>query len=363
LSEEDKMKINFCGGTMKRVVLSLLILGIVIPAATLHAASVSQATLLFLKIAPGARPSGMGETYVAISEDATATWWNPAGLGFQHGREVTMMYVRWLPQFNLSDLYYAYLAGKFEVPEWGTFGANLIFLNLGSTTRTNEAGTVLGTFSSFEMAAAGSYGAQINPNLSMGVTLKLAYSNLSPQGAGTEKGSGTATAVAADVGLLYHAQFLRGLSLGANLSNMGPKVSYIDRSQADPLPTNLKAGFAYKIIDQEYNKLTVASDLNKELVHRLDNGKSDEFYTAMITSWNDNQMLKTLIWNVGMEYWYSTLVGLRAGYWNDHLGKVFPYTFGVSLKYSSYHFDFSYLTAGANHPLTDTMRYSLSVDL
>lgn len=348
---------------MKRAVTGLLILGVLFCTTAVQAASVSQATLLFLKIAPGARPAGMGEAFVAISDDASATWWNPAGLGFQHGQEFTMMYVRWLPQFNLSDLYYAYMSATYEVPEWGTFGGNVIFLNLGETQRTDEQARNLGTFSSYEIAVTGTYGAEINRHLAMGVGLKLAYSHLSDQGAGEEQGSGTATAVAADVGLLYKAPFFRGLSLGANLSNMGPKVAYIDRAQADPLPTNLKMGFAYKIIDQEYNQLTIASDLNKELVKRDDKGHSDEFFEAMFTSWGDGDLIKSLIWNIGMEYWYSTLVGLRAGYWNDHLGKVFPYTFGVSLQYSSYRFDFSYLTAGTNHPLTDTMRYSLSVDL
>ncbi|MFZ5433118.1 MAG: PorV/PorQ family protein [Calditrichota bacterium] len=348
---------------MRRTVICLILLGILIPGAFVQAASVSQATLLFLKIAPGARPAGMGEAFVAISDDANATWWNPAGLGFQRNREFTMMYVRWLPQFNLSDLYYAYMSATYYDPEWGTFGGNLIFLNLGETQRTDEQGQAQGTFSSYEIAATGTYGAEINPHFAMGVALKLAYSSLSPQGAGEEKGSGTATAIAADVGLLYKAQFLRGLSLGANLSNMGPKVAYIDRAQADPLPTNLKFGFAYKLIDQEYNQLTIASDLNKELVKRDNKGRSDEFYEALFSAWGDGDLIKSIIWNVGIEYWYSTLVGLRAGYWNDHLGKVFPYTFGVSLQYSSYRFDFSYLTAGTNHPLTDTMRYSLSVDL
>jgi hypothetical protein len=347
---------------MKRGVLYLLVLGLLLPVTAVQAASVSQATLLFLKIAPGARPAGMGETFVAIADEACATWWNPAGLGFMHGQEFTLMYVRWLPQFNLSDLYYAYMAGTWEVPEWGTFGADLIFLNLGETQRTNEMGAQLGTFSSYEMAVTGTYGAEIIPqHLSMGVALKLAYSSLAPKGAGQEIGKGTATALAADVGVLYKAPFFRGLSFGADLSNMGPKVSYIDRAQADPLPTNLKAGFAYKILDQEYNKLTVASDINKELVRRYDSGRTDEFYEALFTAWSDKALIKTIIWNVGAEYWYSNLVGLRAGYWNDHLGKVFPYTFGVSLRYESYRFDFSYLTAGANHPLTDTMRYSLTI--
>jgi hypothetical protein len=350
---------------MKRLVTCALILGLFIPGLVAQAASVSQATLLFLKIAPGARPTGMGEAFVAISDDATATWWNPAGLGFQHGREFTMMYSRWLPQFNLSDLYYAFLSGTYEVPEWGMFGANVIFLNLGQTQRRDDQNRDLGTFSSYEMAVTGTYGAEIEPNvLSMGVGLKLAYSSLSPGGgAGEEAGTGTATAIAADVGLLYKATFLGGLSIGANLSNMGPKVAYIDRAQADPLPTNLKLGFAYKIIESDYNKLTIASDVNKELVVRDKNGKSQEFYEALFSAWGDGDLVPSIIWNAGLEYWYSNLVGLRGGYWNDDLGKVFPYTFGVSIKYSSYRFDFSYLSAGQNHPLSDTMRYSLTVDL
>ncbi|MEA1979848.1 MAG: hypothetical protein U9N54_02600, partial [candidate division Zixibacteria bacterium] len=44
-------------------------------------AGVSNAAALFLRIAPGSRPAGMGEAYVAIADDATATHWNPAGLG------------------------------------------------------------------------------------------------------------------------------------------------------------------------------------------------------------------------------------------------------------------------------------------
>lgn len=42
---------------------------------------VSQTAVPFLLIAPGARAGGMGETFVAIADDATATHWNPAGLG------------------------------------------------------------------------------------------------------------------------------------------------------------------------------------------------------------------------------------------------------------------------------------------
>lgn len=45
------------------------------------ALGVSEAGVLFLRLPAGARAAGMGETFVAISDDATATHWNPAGLG------------------------------------------------------------------------------------------------------------------------------------------------------------------------------------------------------------------------------------------------------------------------------------------
>ncbi len=46
------------------------------------AAQVSIGGAQSLYIHPGARPAGMGDAFVSISDDATACWWNPAGLAF-----------------------------------------------------------------------------------------------------------------------------------------------------------------------------------------------------------------------------------------------------------------------------------------
>jgi long-subunit fatty acid transport protein len=351
---------------MKKVMLTAMAISLLaLGTGVVQAASVSQATVLFLKISPGARPSGMGEAFVGLADDATATWWNPAGLGFLDEKQLTLMYAKWLPQFHMSDLYYSFISYIHNVPDWGTFGGNIIFLNLGETEYRDENNVSRGTFSSYEMAATGSYGSKVTDNFALGVNIKLIYSHLSDRGQGQERGSGTATAVAVDVGALYKVTALKGLQFGANLSNMGPKVAYIDRAQADPLPTNLKIGLAYKIMETEYNRITLTADMNKELVTKNADGTSDPFYLAIFTSWYNDPMkeeLKELIWNFGVEYWYSTLVGLRAGYWHDVLGEVFPLTFGVSLQYSVYRFDFSYLSAEQGHPLQDTMRYSLSIN-
>src|SRR3972149_6638932 len=72
-------------------------------------ASTSQSAVLFLRIAAGARAAGMGESFVAIADDATATHWNPAGLGLypltstwlEYPLEETVKYV--LPEDQTLD--------------------------------------------------------------------------------------------------------------------------------------------------------------------------------------------------------------------------------------------------------------------
>ncbi len=65
-----------------RKLTTLLIVALFILFGTVESyAAVSNAAVLFLRIAAGARAGGMGEAYVAVADDATATHWNPAGLG------------------------------------------------------------------------------------------------------------------------------------------------------------------------------------------------------------------------------------------------------------------------------------------
>lgn len=341
-------------------VAGLLIIGAACPAN----AGVAEATAIFLNIAPGARAGGMGEAFVAVADDASATWWNPAGLAFLNKQELTFMHVNWLPTFRLDDLYYDYISYITTAEDWGTVGMNVVFLNLGETERRDELNTPLGTFRTFETALTGSYGSTLSENLALGLNVKFIYSHLADRGTGQERGSGSATDFAIDLGMLYKTRdplLFKPLNLGANLANMGPKMSYIDRAQADPIPTNLKFGFAWSFVSDEFNKLSLVGDVNKLLVTKHDDGETDPFYIALATSWTEGPFWYDMIYNVGMEYWYSDLVALRVGYWNDELGKVKPITYGASFQVSTYRFDFSYISAGKGHPLTDTLRLSLSL--
>ena len=66
---------------MRKIALFLFIFTVVLVSHGDAVAGVSDAAVLFLRIAAGARAAGMGEAFVAVADDATATHWNPAGLG------------------------------------------------------------------------------------------------------------------------------------------------------------------------------------------------------------------------------------------------------------------------------------------
>jgi len=48
-----------------------------------------------LKIGVGARAAAMGDAYVAIADDATAVYWNPAGIARLSGQSVTVNHTAW----------------------------------------------------------------------------------------------------------------------------------------------------------------------------------------------------------------------------------------------------------------------------
>jgi len=164
-----------------------------------------------------------------------------------------------------------------------------------------------------------------------------------------------------------------------NLSNMGPKVAYIDDAQADPLPTNVRLGFGFKLMNDEYNQMTLSLDFSRLLVRRraeikdsvngqeviIRSASVDPFYKAIFSVWGDGSGLRKVNTSVGVEYWYGAprLIALRVGHFfeDPSFGNRNFWTFGAGIRYDIYGFDFSYISAAENHPLSDTIRFSLMI--
>lgn len=222
---------------------------------------------LFLLIAPGARAGGMGEAQVALADDSYATYWNPAGLGFQKGYEVSGMHVNWLPGL-VDDMYYDFIAGRAPVKGLGVFGGHIIYLNAGEQQYTDANGVSLGTFLTYFTSGALSYSTMISENSSIGFNFKILYQHLTDPIVKVEEEDtkGTATNFGFDVGYLSKGYFGGKLDLGAMIANLGPKVIFNDEEQADPMPTNLKLGFNMRVYESRYNRLNIVYDVNKLLV-------------------------------------------------------------------------------------------------
>jgi hypothetical protein len=384
--------------------------------------AVSEAAVLWLLISPGSRPAGMGEAFVALADDASATWWNPAGLGFSRGKDFRFMHSDWLPAFKLDDIFFDFLAGSVHLPNLGgTLGASIIYMNEGDQTHTDENGNVLGVITSREYALGLSYGQQLNPDLAVGFGAKLIVSDLADGQVGNQD-IGTGISFGLDVGTLWKTwvPFTQiPMNLGAAISNIGPEISYVDEKQADPLPTNLKLGTALNLYSDTHNEVNFVFDLNKQLVRKSQTGRvratlrdqdgveqpafldpegrlttdparpdgtphqeafwgiyeADPVYKAMFTSWFPNGVqdeLRNYVYNVGAEYWYRSeaggigqaAFGIRAGYLNDIAGSIKSYTTGLSILVNVFSFDFSYeisVDADNPSPRDKTMRYSLGV--
>jgi len=581
--------------------------------------AVGEAGAIFLLIAPGAGPAGTGEAQVAKADDAYASYYNPAGLGFLKGKEAAGMHVQWLPNLA-TDLYYEFLAYRHYIEGLGSVGGHIIFLNLGEQIGMDENANPTTNWSSFMAAAAGSFGTQLSETSSIGFNFKVFHQKLSDQVVAGEQGKGYSTDFGFDIGYLkkfkqsnsalkskkkkklnglfdqlseiyerqnklndqiaaifesenngyeemeeqiYLLEDLEGMksklfkydsmesfselddrlvsivggmdqlinsfdelsveeiipstvenfedstmvilekllfellevesirenfitgaeseeiqdlddkfNFGFSISNIGPKIDFVDVDQADPSPMNMRLGIFAQLYNDGFNKVNFLFDANKLLVTRYQmmdwdgdgfvggydeygnwvsesdplavynkDGKKeydskgymdDPWYLAIATAWLDDwyfggdidhdgdrkiggwswsetddengdgepdidelkltpdepggvygkcvndevclekgtgdnrsftKELEEMVYNMGMEYWYTDAFALRAGYIYDFEGKIFNPTFGAGIRLLQYGFDFGYTAGETGHPRANTMFFSVNIKL
>lgn len=344
----------------------------------------------FLQIEPDSRSTGMGNTGVAIADNASAIFWNPAGLAFQNQNQVSLTHANWLPAFN-ADLFYDYLVGTYYIDGIGTIGGHITFLNLGEQTRTDETGLELGRFNSFEISAGLSYGFSISETFAVGTGLRYIYSSLADGSVSGQEISPGST-VAMDLAALYKSKpFSIGnreatFNAGLNISNIGPGIQYTDNAQKDPLPTMFRAGWAYKMDlgSNGLNTITISNDISKIMARNERIGSDPDnpeyesmgVFEALFNSWGSFERFngtetvtvglgQQLMYGFGLEYWYDNLFALRTGYYYEHPenGNREFITLGAGLRYNIFGVDFSYLyTLEEDHPLANTIRLSLLIN-
>lgn len=299
-------------------------------ALTLAGPAFAQGTGRSLDIQPGGRQNGLGAAGVALAEDATGiTWWNPAGLGFANKSAVQLTFAQLVPGLA-SDVTYNYATFVKPVQGWGAFGLGLVFLSYGESEGTDASGNPTGTFGSNEFSPALYYGTRLLPDLSVGASLKYIRIQLAPTAQ-----SGVGSTFGVDLAALYRIPAAR-LSLGANVQNLGPSVTFLNEDQASPLSRNLKAGFAWDAVSGKDFRTILVGDYNVSLVTK-------DFYTL----------------NSGVELRYGDQIAGRFGYYYDPLGEIKNVTYGIGIGWKGLNLDWGSIPQANNSGLDNVQKLTL----
>jgi len=73
--------------------------------------------------------------------------------------------------------------------------------------------------------------------------------------------------------------------------------------------------------------------------------------------------LEKMVYNMGLEYWYTDAFALRVGYIHDIDGDILNPTFGAGIRLLQYGFDFGYTAGDQGHPRSNTMFFSINIKL
>ncbi|CAA9307016.1 MAG: hypothetical protein AVDCRST_MAG56-5889 [uncultured Cytophagales bacterium] len=354
----------------------------------------------FLTITPDARSGAMGDAGVAISPDANANFWNPSKIVFNKSRiGGAISYNPWLRNL-VNDMSLSYLSGYYKLNDRQAFGAALTYFNLGDIEFTDENGGPIRSFNPREFAIQPTFSQKLSDNFSVGVGIRFIHSNLAGNFDFTTFNSKPGNTVSGDVSLYYNKDVNWGgrdinLAFGANLSNLGPKVTYSDRQNREFIPTNLRLGTAITYNIDPYNKFTLALDFNKLLVPtppvydtlpggiieidpatkrpkiRLGADPSRSFLSGVFGSFGDapngfREELQEVGISTGLEYWYKNNFAVRGGYFyeNQFKGNRQYFTLGAGFHFSKIGLDFAYLIPRQqNNPLAETLRFTLHLNV
>lgn len=252
-------------------------------------------TLPVLNYIPGTRAMGLGAAYTALSDDVSALFWNPAGLGTMIRQEVSCLYEKLYEGTTFWFLGYA-----LPVYGVGTFSAGLIYLGTSDIVGVGENLEDLGVYSDSQMMLILAYGAPLYNIkkfrsrhlrfLDVGAGLKFVKHSMSHY---------TSYGIALDLGAKYVPSkttgFLHNFTFGLLVQNILPPTHKFDDIR-EWYPLTLKFGTCFKTL---YDTLLINLDLTQILFRK-----------------------STLELNVGIEYIAMRIIPLRVGYKNGLTGGI-----------------------------------------
>jgi long-subunit fatty acid transport protein len=261
-------------------------------------------TAQFLKIGVGGRAAALGESFIAISDDASALYWNPAGLAQFDKNQLIISHNIWVVDIN-----HDFIGVVYHLDSDNSFGASLTAVTMDDMPVTTEfAPFGNGEYFGFsDIAVSVSYARKMTQQFSFGGTVKYVEETLDKI---------KMRGVMIDLGTYYRTglgstRFAVTVSnFGSELAPDGEVILVGNRTNSEwqsfAPPTIFRIGFAFEPFENEEHRVTTSIQLNHP---------------------NDNS--ENIV--VGAEYAWQKMFFLRGGY-KFNVDEQ-NYSFGLGLMY------------------------------
>lgn len=225
-------------------------------------------TAQFLKIGVGGRATAMGDAFVAVANDASSLYWNPAGLVQFDDNQVFFSHNKWVVDIN-----HEFFGGVYHLGPEDAIGVSVTALTMQDMKVTTEFlpfGT--GEYFTFSDIAIGlTYSKKMTDKFSFGGTIRYIEETLAKL---------KMRGVLIDLGTMYWTGLgstrfaVTFTNFGNQLAPDGEVVLVGKRKKSEwqsfSPPTMFRLGFAFEPFESENQKLTTSAQLN----HPNDNSES-----------------------------------------------------------------------------------------
>lgn len=316
----------------------------------------------FLKIGVGARALGMGEAFVAVADDGTAGYWNPAGLVFVRQQEVSALHAEQfgaLVNYDFASYVHPLEPGNARssvlalslirtaidnIPQLdgSNQGGTLVDVGADGQAGTHDAGEgdgILGPGeyvlidesriqwrSNNDLGFLLSYARPLSPRFAVGVNAKLIRQQLLDY---------SSFGIGSDIGLMYTPS--KSFGVGLRIADATTTQISWDTGRRESVTPSARLGVMWmRALPRFEGSLTLAADANMTFEGKTGNtqatiaGAATDFY-------------------LGAEYWYKRALAVRLG---DAAGQV---SAGAGVRWNKLGLDYAFV---GHRDLDTTQRVS-----
>ena len=292
----------------------------------------------FLEIGVGARAQAMGGAYVALANDVSAMYWNPAGISRLDRIEVMFTSSDWL-----VDTRHTYAGIVFPLGGFGAIGTNVTSFGMPDQP-VRVIGQEEGTgeyYSVGDFALGLSFAYNFTDRFSLGISTKYINQKIWHT---------SANGFALDIGGLYHTQW-EGLRMGFSLSNFGTNLQISGRDLLNAIdPDKNNSGVENINVNYSTGEFPLPLIFRFGLSQQFDVITEDHRITVSADVLHPSNNVESV--NIGLEYMLHKMIAMRAGYESlfDE-DRINGFTSGVGVSTDIYggistNFDYAYAKWG-----------------